>query len=240
MRLDEQVGGETADPRIVAERHVGRDDARMEQAALIDDDAVGLRLDQADLLEGGVAGVGVSRQPRAIPPGGGDEGVAIGGCHLLDARRTLAVEGGAASLRIRQIMEDGQIAGIGRIEMRRTLRRGQGGGRGGDHREAALDPVEAVHLERAADERRDRLEQCGRIVVRRAVSRRQDASDAGIIAVRYARKGPERSGEIDDAIDVAGSIVDDDDRALTATDADQAWGAKELVQSISPEKTTGR
>jgi hypothetical protein len=35
---------------IVAERHVGRDDARMEQVALIDDDAVGPRLDQADLL----------------------------------------------------------------------------------------------------------------------------------------------------------------------------------------------
>ncbi|PAV66927.1 hypothetical protein WR25_22929 [Diploscapter pachys] len=123
VRLYEEVGGQPPDARIGGQRHVGGDDARMEQATLIENDAVPLRRDRADLVERGVAGIGIARQQSAIAAGGGDEGVAVAGIDPLDPGAALAIEGGAAARRIGQIVEHGEIARIDRIEMRRALRR---------------------------------------------------------------------------------------------------------------------
>ena len=76
MAANEDVGGQPALTRVASQRHVGRNDPRMEQAALKDDHPVGGGLDCAYLLEKFVRAVEVARvrgQLRILNFRDGDE-----------------------------------------------------------------------------------------------------------------------------------------------------------------------
>lgn len=97
----------------------------MEQAALVDDESVRHGVDRADLLEEpirvqDIAAVG--REFGGFALGRGDKLSYIGLGHPLDAGRTLSLEGSAAALRHTQIVKQGVLFQIGRIEKRRPLR----------------------------------------------------------------------------------------------------------------------
>src|SRR4029078_3554681 len=86
--LNEDVGGEPALARVRAEGHVLRDDPGMEQASLVDDEAVGDAFHRPDLLEIFVRPADVSGVGRDAPDlrlGRSHEPLRIGLCAQLEA-----------------------------------------------------------------------------------------------------------------------------------------------------------
>eukprot|EP01136_Pigoraptor_vietnamica_P016900 Opistho-1_new@61353 len=183
----------------------------MEQRAAVDDEPVGHRIDPADLIEIGVAGVGVADKAIAFSLGRSDEGIAIGLVHQLDSRRTLAVEGSARVGRIGKIVDQRDVAGIGGVEMRRALGGHERIGRGGDDREPCLDQHEAVGIEPAADKGGGAFKEGTDIGMGLRIRFRHDASQAGIIGPAH-RKWRKCRRERDRRAGIAGDPVNGDDR----------------------------
>ncbi len=112
MSAHEDIGGQSTLARVRTEAHSRRDDSRMEQASLVDDESIDDALDRADLLEIVVRSVNVSRVRRKhcrFSLGGPHETRDIRFRDSLDSRRPLPEERGAAPFGNAEVMKQGEI-----------------------------------------------------------------------------------------------------------------------------------
>src|SRR3954451_7932352 len=115
-------------------------------------------------------------------------------------------------------MQQSELLLVGRIEMRRPLRRSQLRRLHRHHREAGFEEIEYVDVEGARDELRGTLARLFGIGVRGRVGGREDASKARIV-IGVARIRGQRLRYFENVLERAAEIVDHDDRALTVSEA---------------------
>jgi hypothetical protein len=127
-----------------------------------------------------------------------DERCDVTGRHFLDARGAMAKECGSGASRHVQIMQQGDVIRIRRIEVRHALQRHQSIGGRRNHREAGFNQVETVTVERSCDKRRRRVAQLFDVAERVHVGFGDDATQTGVEALRGLRKRASAAA-IDDA-----------------------------------------
>lgn len=189
----------------------------MEQASLIDEHPVGNGFDQADLFEMLIRPLDVSGvwpKPRRLGCGHRHETGDIGLGDLLDLGNAMPEEGCSRPFRNPEEVEQGDVVGVGRIEVRGALHGQKVGRQGRDHRKARFHKFEAIDVERAGDELRRALAAFGHIMIGIRIGGYDVAPHPGIEAGVLGRERRQRLGDIANPLRIAAEAIDDDNRCL--------------------------